>query len=70
MMINYSYNNYSFIECLLGSVPPTASLYIVGDFSLFFFMYIYMWSVLVYVYNFYISVCTYVWVFTRGWSFL
>lgn len=68
-MINCSYNNCSFIECLPGSVPHTASLYIVGDFS--FRMCMYMWSVSVHFFIYLCAhMCGYLHVKVRGWCFL
>lgn len=74
MIINGSYNNYSSIECLPGSMPPTGSLYTVRNFLSFFFLHVYvMWSVCMYAFMFvYLCAhkCGFLYIKARGLCFL
>lgn len=74
MIINGSYNNYSSIECLPGSMPPTGSLYTVRNFSYFLFLHVYvMWSVCMCAFMFiYLCAhkCDFLYIKARGWWFL
>lgn len=74
MIINGSYNNYSSIECLPGSMPPTGSLYTVRNFSYFLFLHVYViWSVCMCAFMFiYLCAhkCGFLYIKGRGWWFL